>query len=374
MTVKVLDKYGNLLAADNSDQVALSVASGPGSLTGATTATVSSGIATFSNLVLDTAGSYTLGESATGGLTGVNSSSFIITAAGTNHLSFIVQPSNTTAGTAVGPAVKVEVLDQNDNLITSDNSDQVTLTIASGPGTVASGTTATVSGGIATLSNLVLDTAGSYTLAESATGGLSGANSSSFTVSPSTADHLAFGVQPSNTTAGSAINPAVTVQVFDKYGNLLTADNTDQVTLSVASGSGSLAGTTTASVSGGIATFTGLTLNTAGSYTLGENTAGGLTGPSSGSFTITAAGTNHLSFSIQPSNTTAGTAIGPAVKVEVLDPNGNLVASDNSDQVPLSLSPADQAPSPAAPRRRSVVASPLSATWSSTRPAATPSA
>src|SRR5205085_2550590 len=146
-----------------------------------------------------------------------------------DHLGFSVQPSNTTAGLAISPAVQVSVFDTFGNLLTGDNSDQVTLSIASGPGGLAGGSTntGTVSGGIATFSNLVLDTAGSYTLVESATGSLSGPGSSSFTLYAAVADHLGFGVQPSNTTAGLAISPAVQVKVFDLFGNLLTADNSD---------------------------------------------------------------------------------------------------------------------------------------------------
>ena len=82
----------------------------------------------------------------------------------------------------------------------------------------------------------MLDAAGSYTLGLSATGGLSGPPSASFTVNPAAADHLAFGVQPSAATAGAAISPAVQVQILDAYGNLLTGDNSDRVTLSVAGG------------------------------------------------------------------------------------------------------------------------------------------
>src|SRR5207237_2726129 len=125
-------------------------------------------------------------------------------------------------------------------LVSSDNTDQVTLSVASGPGAFTAGSTVTVtvSGGVATFSNLILNTAGTYTLGESATGGLTGPASSSFQVTPAAPDHLAFGVQPSNTTAGVAISPAVTVRILDQFNNLVSSDNTDQVTLGVARGPG----------------------------------------------------------------------------------------------------------------------------------------
>ena len=106
---------------------------------------------------------------------------------------------------------------------------------AAGPGGFAgaSTTTVTVNAGVATFSNLVLNTAGSYTLGESGTNGLTGPASASFTVVPAGADHLGFGVQPSTTVAGVAVSPAVTVQVFDQFGNFASNDNSGQVTLTL---------------------------------------------------------------------------------------------------------------------------------------------
>src|SRR5439155_19089491 len=179
-------------------------------------------------------------ESGTGGLTRPPSATFPIVPATANHLAFGVQPGTTVAGVAVNPAVTVRVFDQFNNFASNDNTDQVTLSVASGPGgfTAGSTTTASVSAGIATFSNLVLNTAGAYTLGESGTGGITGPASASFTVVPAAADHLAFGVQPGTTVAGVAVSPAVTVRAFDRFGNLATNDNTDHVTLLVATGPG----------------------------------------------------------------------------------------------------------------------------------------
>jgi hypothetical protein len=80
--------------------------------------------------------------------------------------------------------VKVEVVDQFGNLVTNDNS-TVTVAVASGPGAFTSNSTVTVkaSGGIATFDNLVLDTAGIYTLLVT-DGSLTGASSDPFQVKP----------------------------------------------------------------------------------------------------------------------------------------------------------------------------------------------
>ncbi len=341
--VQVLDPYGNLISDDNSDQVTLIVASGPTGFTGdsTTTVTVSGGIATFNNLVLDTSGTYTLSETCTSGLNGPSSSSFTVSAVNTpNHLAFTIQPTDTLAGKRIAPAVQAELLDQYDNVLTADNSDQVTLSVVSGPGTITSGGTVTVSGGIATFNNLIFDTAGTYTLAESATGGATGPDSSTFTVNPDpVADHLGFGVEPSDTVAGTAISPPVQVEVLDQYGNVLTFDNSDQVTLSVTGGPGGFdaSSTTSMTVSGGIAIFGNLVLDTEGSYSLAATTAGGLTGQDSTSFTISAAALDHLTFGTQPSDTAAGSFISPAVKVQLVDRFGNVLSSDNSSQVSVAL-------------------------------------
>jgi len=52
----------------------------------------------------------------------------------------------------------------------------------------------------------------------------------------------------SNAVAGAIISPAVTVRVLDPYGNLVSGDSTDQVTLALGNnpGSGTLSGTVTA--------------------------------------------------------------------------------------------------------------------------------
>jgi hypothetical protein len=110
------------------------------------------------------------------------------------------------------------------------------------------------------------------------------------------ASRLAFGQQPTSTTVNTAISPAVTVRVLDAFGNLVSGDNTDQVTVALGSnpGGGTLGGTTTATVSGGVATFANLSVNQTGTgYTL-TAASGSLTGATSAAFNITAAGSGNV--------------------------------------------------------------------------------
>jgi hypothetical protein len=115
-------------------------------------------------------------------------------------------------------------------------------------------------------------------------------------VSAAAASKLVFGQQPSNVAVGATITPAVTVRVLDTFGNLVSSDNTDQVTVALGSnpGSGTLGGTTTVTVSGGVATFSGLSINNAGTgYTL-TAASGSLTGATSASFNVTTSSSNVI--------------------------------------------------------------------------------
>jgi hypothetical protein len=114
--------------------------------------------------------------------------------------------------------------------------------------------------------------------------------SASVTVNPAAADHLLFLQPPTDTAAGQTITPAVTVAIVDPFGNVVTSDSSDTVTLAIGNNptGGTLSGTLTVTVSGGIATFSDLAIDLAGDgYTLHATTAG-LTNADSAAFRITA--------------------------------------------------------------------------------------
>jgi hypothetical protein len=93
--------------------------------------------------------------------------------------------------------------------------------------------------------------------------------------------------QPSNAVVGQPISPAITVAVVDAKGHTVATDNTQLVTLAIASGpaGAKLLGTTTARAVNGVADFTNLTLSLAGNYTL-TATGGTLTPDFSNVFTV----------------------------------------------------------------------------------------
>jgi len=198
--------------------------------------------------------------------------------------------------------------------------------------------------GVATFSTLTLNMAGTgYTLIASATG-LTGATTNAFNISVSVgpAAKLAFTVQPSNAAAGAMNTPAVQVTVHDAQGNTVTSATTSiTVAIGTNPASGSLSGTKTVAAVNGVATFSTLTLNMAGTgYTL-RASATGLTGATSSAFNISAGTAAKLVFTVQPSNAAAGVAITPAVQVTVQDAQGNTVTTaTTSITVAIGTNPA----------------------------------
>jgi hypothetical protein len=243
------------------------------------------------------------------------------------RLGFVQQPTNTVAGGVISPAVTVEVLDQCDNLATTSTA-LVAMAIGTNPGGgTLSGTTArNAVAGLATFNDLSINKTGTgYTLAASSAV-LTGATSVTFNITPAAATHLGFVQQPTNTVAGVAISPAVTVQILDAFENRVTT-STASIAMAIGTnpGGGTLSGTTPRNAVAGLATFNDLSINKTGTgYTLAASSTG-LTSATSMAFNITPAAAHHLGFVQQPTNAVAGVVISPAVTVEVLDAFNNRV-------------------------------------------------
>ena len=221
-------------------------------------------------------------------MTSATSGAFNITAGTATQLVFGQQPTNTVAGVSISPAVTLLVEDANGNVVTGSTA-SITVAIGTNPGGGTLSGTKTVSAvsGVATFSALSIDKTGTgYTLTATSTG-VTSATSSTFNITPGTANKLAFSQQPSNTTAGQPITPAVTVQVQDANSNLVTT-STASITVAIGTnpGGGTLSGTLTQSASGGIATFGNLSINKSGAgYTLTAASTGLTTATSSGPIT-----------------------------------------------------------------------------------------
>jgi len=192
-----------------------------------------------------------------------------------------------TAGSTI--TVTVTALDASGNKVTGYTG---TVRLTSSDPAALLPANRTLASGVGTFT-VTLKTAGSQSISATDTVTSSITGSAQVTVSPASPSQLGFGQQPTSAVAGSVITPAVTVRVLDAYGNVVNTDSHDQVTLALGSNpaSGTLSGSATVTVSGGVATFSSLSINNAGNgYTL-KASAVGLTGATSASFNITASGT-----------------------------------------------------------------------------------
>jgi hypothetical protein len=341
VTVQLLDALGNLVTGTTTS-VTMTIGTNPGTgiLSGATTATPTGGIVTFANLAINKTGTgYTLVASATG-LAGATSSPFNVTPGSAAKVAFGVQPSSAVAGVAIAPAVTVQVQDANSNLVTSSTATVAIVLGANPGGSTLSGTASLAAvNGVATFSTLSLNKTGTgYNLVASS-GTLTSATSSGFNITPASASQLAFTTQPANTVAGSVIAPPIQVALLDAFGNTVTTATT-ALTLAIGTNpaSGVLSGTTTVSAVAGVATFSTLSINKAGTgYTLtADDGAAGLPATTSAAFNITAGSGNRLAFLVQPTNAAVGTAITPAIQIEVRDAVGNRVTTA-TDAISLVL-------------------------------------
>jgi hypothetical protein len=171
----------------------------------------------------------------------------------------------------------------------------VSLSRKTGTGTLGG----TLSGTIAAGSNQTTITGVTYTKAESAveitatrTSGdnLSPGDSASFTVNPGAPNQLAFLTPSGSSTAGSVLSGPPTVVVQDSLDNTVTSSSASiTVAMGTNPGGGVLSGTTSKNASGGVTSFSDLSINRAGTgYTLTAS-AIGLTSATSSAFNISAA-------------------------------------------------------------------------------------
>lgn len=355
ITVRVLDST-NQVVANNNDFITIAIGANPGGgvLGGTVTIQAQQGVATFSNLTISKPGTgYTLVASSTGSTIQQNfavSNPFNIIQP--THLAFAQQPTTTLEGSVIAPPITVQILDANNQLVTADNTDQITIAIGTNPnnGVLGGVKTVTAVNGVATFDTLTISglqpnegPGNGYTLVASGSG-LVSATSGTFDILDANpvATHLAFGVQPANTPPNSPIMPAITVQLLDVNNRVVTGDNTNRVTLTLGNNpSGAvLGGTRTVTAVNGVATFDNVTVSAVGiGYTLQANSPNpALTGATSNAFDVfIPLPATRLAFSQQPTNTLAGSTIRPPITIQILDATGAVVSTDNATVVTLAI-------------------------------------
>ncbi len=144
------------------------------------------------------------------------------------------------------------------------------------------------------------------------------------------ASKLVITTQPSNSVAMAPISPAVKVAVQDAAGHVATTDSSTTITLTIGTnpGGATIAGGGPVTVTAGVATFSNVALDKAGTgYTLNALSAG-LTSTTSAAFTISIGAAAKLAFTRQPSATAfSGSSFSTQPIVGVQDAYGNTVTS-----------------------------------------------
>ena len=278
--IELEDPFNNVETDDNSTVITAMLNSGVGPLKGTTAVTVSGGVARFSNLVDNMAETITL-SFATGQLTSLPTNAIVVSPGAAARLVIATQPSTSaTAGQAFAVQPVIYIEDASGNIETTDNTTVVSVALASGEGLPQGTTSVTVKDGVATFAGLNEITAGTIAL-EFSGDGLTAGPSNNILITPAAPFRLAINTQPSSTaTAGVAFATQPVIEELDLYGNIETTDSTTVVTAAITFGNGPLLGTTTATLAGGVATFTNLADSMVGTIALGFSGDGLSVGPS----------------------------------------------------------------------------------------------
>jgi len=241
----------------------------------------------------------------------------------TGTLDVSVDPlSPVTAGMPFG--LTVEAKDAGGNVI-GNFDEEVTLTLASQPGPASLGGTVSMPAvnGVATFSGVLLDQAGTGYMIQAAAVGLTSATTTSFdVVASTTVSKLVVTGEPPTGIAADTGFP-LTVKAYDAYNNLVSTYG-GPITVAIEPGTGPLGavlgGTITHDAQGGVWTFSGLTLDTAGAYML-QATATGAMPATTTTINVTPAAVLQFDSAKFTANVTDGSA-----SIQI-DRSGNLGAT-----------------------------------------------
>ncbi|HEX2188613.1 MAG TPA: Ig-like domain-containing protein, partial [Longimicrobiaceae bacterium] len=318
-SVRVTDAQGNPVA---DAAVTFAVSAGGGSVTGATQTTDGNGVATVGSWTLGTtAGTNTLtaavqdGPSATINATGIPGAAASIAK---------LSGDGGTATVATTRALEAKVTDANGNGVAGVT---VNWAVTTGGGSVAAASSTTDASGVASVAWTFGGTAGAQSVSATSAGLAGSPLTFTATTLPAAAAKLAVATQPSAAAqSGIAFPHQPVVQLQDAYGNAVAQDGVG-VTAAVASGTGTLGGSTTvATDAAGRAAFTDLAIDgTVGAFTL-DFSATGLTGVTSDTIALAAGAPSAMAVQAGDGLTaTAGSAVATAPAVRITDASGNPV-------------------------------------------------
>jgi hypothetical protein len=285
LTVSVENAVGNVVSSFNG-MVTLALGSNPGggNLSGTLSVAAVNGVATFTGLSLNLAGSYTI--TARSGLLAVATTDVLnVTSIPLPELAISSQTTVVTVGSYFDLTVDVK---STQGVPDTNFTGRVMLTLVNNPGgaTLGGNLSLPVINGQVTFYGLTLNVPGSgYTIQATSSGFAPATTYPITSVSPAASQLLVAEEPPASVTANGHFG--LTIAVEDASGNLVPSFNGNvTVTLMGKHGAVKLRGTTTVTASNGIATFSGLMLTKAGvGYKL-RLTAGGLTPTSTRAFKV----------------------------------------------------------------------------------------
>jgi type II secretory pathway pseudopilin PulG len=343
VAVAVEDTYGNVVTSASGGLVTATIHSGPqaGFSSGASQVAVTSGLATFPNLVLNAAGSYTLTAAPTGvsGVANPVTSSALTISPATASTFTLSNPGPQTAGTAFNEAITA--YDAYGNVATGYTGSQaITFT---GPFNSPSGTppsypsTVNFTAGVGSATGIKLYDVQTTTL--TATQGTTTGISAAFAVSPATVSHFLV-TTPATATAGTAAS-GITLSALDPYNNPTPSYSGNHTiawsgAMTSPGGNAPAYPATTVSFTNGVSTTAlSVTLYDAAANTL---TASATSPTVSGSGTITVSPRAATGFTLaNPGTQTAGTAFSETITAH--DTYGNVATGYAGNQTIVFTGP-----------------------------------
>jgi hypothetical protein len=322
--VQVQDAQGNLETADNATQVTMAVTAGA-SVTGTNPVTVAGGVATFTGTGLTgTIGSYDLTFTSVPARTPATQTGLVLALGAAKKLILSTQAAGAENGAAFATQPVVQVQDAGSNVVTTDGSTVVTMTVSSGATTVGT-VTATASSGVATFTDVGITgtPTTSYNLTF-ASGSLTAATQP-ITAALGLATHLTLTTSAAGAASGAAFTTQPVVEVRDAGNFLETGDNSTVVTMTVSGSATTVPVTATATAVNGVATFAGVGISgLVGPYTL-TFASGSLTSATQ-PITLTFGAPTHFTIQNQPAGAASGVAFTTQPLLQLRDASENAVS------------------------------------------------
>jgi hypothetical protein len=305
--------------------VMVSLFNGSGTLTGTLSqVTDGSGNATFSDLNLTVAGQKKLRFTIPGVVTN-DSSTFNIVAAVPAQLGIQTLPSATgTAGIVLGTQPMVAVEDIFGNVV-SNVTDVITASQTAGGNlsqTAGNSVQVTAVSGTAAFSGLYLTNATTSTITFTDGALTLTTNSANIVITANVPGSIVVQQQPSSTAqVGVVLGTQPIVSVLDAYGN--TVANGTSLVASV--GAGGVLGDGTETTTGGVATYSSISLTNVGNIIL-TFTAGSVSA-NSATISVSSGPATTVKWTTQPGSALAGSPFGQQPVLKTVDAGGNITTA-----------------------------------------------